>query len=112
MIKKGDYNKVIKFYDDDALEYYPEVEDDEELLDMFGGSNSSYICIRGETVPIELDIEKKLLIVFDQYDSKADPDEAVEILKNCNWEDTPLKDKDNYIAIMNGMHYYYDFYNF
>lgn len=112
MIKKEDYNMVIKFYDNCALEYYPEVEDDEELLDMFGGSNSSYMCIRGEEIPILLDRDKSLIIVFDQYDSKANPDEAVEILKNCNWDDTPLKDKDNYIAIINGMYNYYEIYNF
>ena len=112
MIKKEDYNKVIKFYDDDALEYYPEVEDYEKLSSMFEDANMSFMCIQGETIPIALDTEKKLLIVFDQCDSKVDRDEAVKILKNCNWEDTPLKDRDNYIAIMNGMHYYYDFYNF
>lgn len=112
MIKKSDYYTVIKFYDNCALEYYPEVDGNEELLDMFADSNMSYVCLRGEHIPIAFDKDKGLIMVFDQCDTKVDPTEAVEILKNCEWDDTPLRDRDNYIAVINGMYNFYEVYNF
>lgn len=114
MIKPRDFTHIVKFWDaDEIVNYYPEWYEDDSILDSLANQNMSGIIIDGETLPIAFDKEKSLIIVFDVTDKPQElADKAVEILKNCPWDDRPIEDENNCIYVVNGLYNVFQKYAF
>lgn len=107
-IKREDYDRVVKWEDLGCYDYcYCE-----EALDKFADTNMDFVRIEGREIPIALDCDNRVMIVFD-VDGVFDlANPAVEILEKCKWDDTPVTDMQNCICLIDGMYNCGVFYNF
>ena len=106
-IKREDYDRVVK-WEDLGLYDYEDPDDWEGYMD----TNMDFVRIDGREIPIALDKNNRIMIVFnvDGVFDLADP--AVKILENCKWDDTPVTNFQNCICLIDGMYNCGVFYHF
>lgn len=106
-IKREDYDHVVTFED---LAHFDYMTDEEAMA--FADPNMDVVIINGEAIPFAFSKDDRTIVVFGVDGTFGIADQAVEILKNCKWDDTPVKDKNNCIGLIEGMYNCRIYYNF
>ncbi len=106
-IKREDYDHVVTLEDLSSWDYMTH----EEAM-AFADPNMDLVIINGKSISFGFSKENRTIVVFGVDGTFDIADQAVEILKNCKWESAPVKDKNNCIALIEGMYNCRLYYNF
>lgn len=107
MFNKEDYKFVCRFNSPDLMEvYYPDLSE-EEILSLFEGTND-FVEYKGVRVPLGLDLEKSLIVIFDFEVSEEFAEDLAVALRQSSYN-SYVEGKD-YVGIENGMIYAYEVY--
>lgn len=106
-IKREDYDHVVTLEDLSSWDYMTH----EEAM-AFADPNMDFVRINGKEIEFGFSPENRTIVVFGVDGTFDIADQAVEILKNCQWEDRKIEDYNNCICLIDGMHNCGVFYNF